>query len=187
MMTRKTRNGLILLGALSMLSYWASSGRDNERRQPIAGLDTRLDYALKDFQVRYFDEHGNPSMKLRSPSFSSDAATGEGRVTQPVIEVRHGGFLWHIIADAATVTDDKELIFLSGGVNIRRHGNEPDSWLVINTEEVTLEVTPQVASSDYFVEIIDISSTLEATGFSVNMQNNHFKLKNKVKGTYVIN
>ena len=187
MMPRKTRNGLVLLSVLSVVSFWFSGGSDKDKSQPIAGLDTRLDYALKEFEARYFDVDGRPLLHLWSPNFSSEAATGESLVSYPKLELHHAGFLWNIIADAARVTGDKELIFLSGDVNIHRSGEAPDSWLVIKTSEVTLEVTPQIASSRTAVEILDASGTLAATGFTVNMQNSHFQLDNQVTATYVIN
>ncbi len=51
---------------------------------------------------------------------------------------------------------------------------------------MTLEVTPRIARSEQHVEVSDISSTLTATGFSVNMKNSKYQLMNDVEGRYVI-
>ena len=172
MIPRTTRNGIILLSALSVLSFWISTQREEQSHEQTAGLDTRLDYALKTFEVQFYDVQGKPSMNLRAPSFSNNAATGDALVTHPVIQIMHDDQLWNIIADSATVTNNHELIYLTGGVNIRRGSDVPGDWLLINADDVLLQVTPKVASSDQFVKIIDATGEMEAIGFRVDMQKN---------------
>jgi len=186
MISRTSRRGIIALSLLLLLSLWATRKEQETDNSPIEGLDTRLDYALSNFVFHYFDEAGTPAVVMRSPRFISDTASGQGRAEEPNLEVRHEGFLWNIIADSATVTGDRELIHLGGDVQLHRQGETPDSWLTMNSSEVSLEVTPRIARSTQAVEMLDISGRLNATGFSVDMTKDVFQLNNDVRGKYVI-
>jgi LPS export ABC transporter protein LptC len=186
MITRTTRNGIILLSALTVLSFWATREQDSEEGQARMKIDARLDYALKNFELLFFDRLGQPSLKMRSPSFESDAASGNGLAIKPVLEVRHEGFLWNIIADSAIVTDAQDFIYLNDNVQMQRNGESPADWLQIDGQEVTLEIAPRIVSSDLPVEVQDPAGRMTATGFSVNMSDNSFNLVKDVKGVYVL-
>lgn len=186
MISRQSRRGIIALTLLLALSLWATRREQAEDNAPIEGLDTRLDYALSNFEFQYFDEAGQPAMRMTSPRFTSDTATGLGVANEPRLEMRHEGFLWNIIADQATVTANREIIYLSGEVELQRSGDTPDSWLRLNGSDVTLEVTPRIAHSVRPVALIDLAGTLNATGFMVNMTSNNYRLDYDVRGSYVI-
>ena len=46
MVTRKTRYGIALLSALTLLTWWATRQQDNEVEEDRVQIDARLDYAL---------------------------------------------------------------------------------------------------------------------------------------------
>jgi LPS export ABC transporter protein LptC len=185
MISNSTRRGLALASVLALLSYWATRGGDDEADEGIEGLDTRLDYALQNFDMRAFDEDGKPALRLWSPKLTNEAATNVGRVDSPRLEVQHEGFLWQIVADSAIISSNQDQVFLTGSVHIERNGATPADRIDIDSRDVTLEVDDRVAHSVESVQIADLSGTLRARGFRVNMLTEEFQLHNDVEGVYV--
>lgn len=187
MIRRKTRLGILVLAALVAGTYWAGQSQKDTVQPPIAGLDTRLDYALQDFELKFFDTDGQPSGRLVAPTLENDSVSGVSEVQNPAFEVIHRGNLWNIVAESASVAADREHIVLKGDVWIRTSGSTGTQPMNINTSELLLEVTPRTASSDRPVRVTDGKDIMEAVGFRVNMTNNRFQLLNQVKLTYAVN
>lgn len=186
MMSRRSRQGVVALSLLLLISLWATRQEQEQDGGPIEGLDTRLDYALSNFIFHYYDVSGAPAVVMRAPRFTSDTVSGQGEVTNPRLQVRHEGYLWNIIADSALVTSDRERIHLAGEVQLRREGGDPDDWVSMVGSEVSIEVNPRRASSQQPVDVSDRSGRLAGTGFSVDMRSNEFSVENDVRGIYVI-
>jgi LPS export ABC transporter protein LptC len=179
--------GIAALAAVTAVSFWLNRGSDENKQDPISGLDTRLDYALQEFEAQYYDAEGRLALNLRAPVLTNNASSGIGIIEQPKFNVVQDGHLWSIVADTATVTADRERILLTGEVNMRRRDPSTAAWLEVNTSEMTLDVTPRVARSEQSVIIVDGSNTLEAVGFRIDMNDDSFHLDNQVKGLYAIN
>ncbi|WP_191621210.1 LPS export ABC transporter periplasmic protein LptC [Marinihelvus fidelis] len=185
-MSPRTRRGIILLGGLCLLSFWASRQDTDGEGGPIKGLDTRLDYALGNFRMLAYDEQGTPVVTLWAPRLANDAATGIGELDSPRAELHHEGFRWNIDAQHATISSDREIIQFSGNVRMVRESGEPSDHLEIESSEVMLEVTPRLASSDQWVDVADPAGKMRALGFSVDMLTNHYHLESGITGTYEI-
>ena len=186
MISESSRNAMLVLAVLVIGSFWIARKGAEEDRGPTPGLDLELDYALSDFEIQSFDLQGKPAYQLRAPRFTSDTRTGQGRIADPQIDLHDAGFQWHIIADVATVTRDRQRVSLEGEVDLYRSGPRPSDWLAMSSSDVTLEITPRIAWSEQFVEVMDSSSRLTATGFSVDMLNSSYRLLDDVKGNYAI-
>jgi LPS export ABC transporter protein LptC len=185
MISRSTRRGLGLAAILAALTWWLVPDSDDDTVEGIEGLDTRLDYALEDFDMRAFDESGMAALRLWAPRLTNEAATGVGRVEAPRVEVHHEGFLWNIIADHATISNDQEIVLLEGAVRLERTGPSPADRVDIDTSEVTLVVNDRLARSSAPVRIADPAGELKATGFEVDLLRDEFQLFNDVEGVYV--
>lgn len=184
MISRSTRRGLIIASLLAVVTYWLASDDSDQGDDPIEGLDMQLDYALENFELRAFDEEGAPSLRLWSPRLTSDADTKIGRVESPRLEVQHEGFTWNMMADTATISDDQQRVFLGGAVHIERSGALATDRVDIDSSNVMLEVDARVATSAEPVRVADVSGTLQATGFRVNMLEDEFQLHSDVQGVY---
>lgn len=187
MILRKTQMGIMVLTVLVAASYWASRDQDDSKREPIRGLNTQLDYALQDFEYQLYDLEGLPSVLLTAPGLSSHAATGISEISRPVFNFIEGGISWEIVAESATVTPDREHIFLNGDVRIRRPASDLGGLLRLSTSELTIDLGQKVVSSDRPVTLTEGNDFMEAVGFRVNMMNNRFQLLNQVKLTYAVN
>lgn len=185
MISRSTRRGLVIAAGLAVLTWWLAENQGDGPDGPIEGLDTRLDYALQNFEMQAFDEEGNPAMHMWSPRLTNDATTRIGRVESPRIELRYEGYLWYLQAESAIISEGQDEVFLAGRVRLDREGSNPLDALNIDTSDVMLLVDNRVASSDGPVRISDSAGVLSATGFRVDMITNEFQLDNNVQGAYV--
>ena len=57
MITRKTRRGIIALLVLTALSFWLGRSQDETGVEAVTGLDPKLNYVLRNFELQFFDEH----------------------------------------------------------------------------------------------------------------------------------
>lgn len=186
MMSRSTRRGLVIAAGLAIFTWWLTGDRGDEQDAPTEGLDTRLNYALENFEMRAFDEAGEPVLRMWSPRLTNDAMTRIGSVEDPRVELNHEGYNWYLEADSAIINDDQSEVFLSGQVLLEREGAQAEDALNINATEVVLLVDDRVAHSNEAVRLTDSSGELRAVGFRVDMIKNEFQLDNDVQGTYVI-
>lgn len=187
MITRKTQRGMIVLVLLTAVSFWASRNQDNEAPVPVAGLDPKLNYVLRDFELQFFDENGQPTINMQAPVLRNNPELQLGTIEHPVIKLNQPGVVWNLTSDSATVTTDKEHVKLSGQVHVQRHESATGNWVEFNTREIQIEITPQTASTDQAVNMFDGYNQLSGVGLELDMKTNTFKLKQQVKATYAVN
>ena len=187
MITRKTRRGVIALVLLTTFSFWVSREQIDETVEPVAGLDTRLNYVLRDFELQFYDENGLPTFNMRAPVLRNDPELQVGTIEQPVIKLNQAGAVWNLTSDTATVTADKEHVQLSGMVHVQKHELATNERVELNTREVRIEVTPQTATTDQPVSMSDRYNQVNGIGLDLDMKANTFALKQQVKATYAVN
>jgi len=186
MVPLRTRRGIAVLAVLCLATFWLAGQQERPEAGPIAGLDPQLDYALSNFEMLAYDENGAPAVRIVAPRLASDARTGIGRIEAPRVEVNHEGKRWNMLARSAVVSDDQEIVLLQGAVTLTRRGDAPRDRLDVESEEVTLEVTPRIARSEQAVRVTDPAGTLTGRGFEVDMIEDRFRLFNDVEGVYVL-
>lgn len=187
MITRKTQRGIAVLLVLTGISFWVTRQLEQEVVDPEAGIDPKLNYVLRDFELQFYDKNGQPTINMQAPLLRNDPELRIGTVEQPVIQLNQPNATWNLTSDFARVTADKEHVFLSGQVNVIRSDSGSGNWVKLNTREVEVNVTPQTASTDYPVEMFDGYNQLNAIGLDLDMKTNTFKLKKQVKATYAVN
>ncbi len=187
MITRKTRNGIITLVALTSVSFWLSQSQTETKQAPVSGLDTKLNYVLRDFELQFYDENGQPTMNLMAPLLRNDPKLEVGTIENPVMKLNQADIIWNLKADLATVTNDKEHVELLGAVHVRRQEPANGSWLTVDTREVKIAVTPQIATTNEAVTISDGINRLDAIGLELDMLSGTFHLKQQVRATYAVN
>jgi len=187
MITRKTRRGIIALVLLTAVSFWASRKQDRETPEPVAGLDTKLNYVLRDFELQFFDKNGQATINMRAPVLRNDPRLQLGTIEHPVIQLNQPDAVWNLVSDSATVTADKEHVQLSGQVHILKTEPASGVWVELNTREVQIEVTPQIATTNQPVSMFDGYNQTSAIGLDLDMKSNTFKLKQQVKASYAVN
>lgn len=187
MITRKTRNGITILILLGAVTFWLSRSQDDDSPAPVAGLDPELNYVLRDFELQFFDENGQPTINMQAPVLRNDPKLQLGTIERPVVRLNQAGAVWDMTADTATVTADKEHVQLIGKVLVKRNEPVSGSWVELSTSEVQIEVTPQTAVSDQPVRMFDGYNQVDAIGLELDMKTKTYILKQQVKATYVVN
>lgn len=187
MITRKTRRGIIALLLLTAVSYWAGRDGEGTGSEPVAGLDPKLNYVLRDFELQFYDKGGQPTINVQAPVMRNDPEIRLGTIQNPVIRLNQADIVWNLTADSATVTADKEHIQLFGLVHLQRLEASNGRGLDLDTRDVQIKVTPQTASTDQPVSMFDGYNQINAIGLELDMISNTFILKQQVKATYAVN
>lgn len=187
MITRKTRNGIIALVVLTGISFWVNRSSDDGDREPVSGLDPKLNYVLHEFELQFFDENGQPTINLKAPILRNDPELELGTIERPVMILNQEDVVWNMTAETATVTADKEHVNLLGEVHVRRQETTSGAWVEVDTSEVQIEVTPQTARTDQAVHMFDGLNRASAVGVELDLTANTFVLKQQVKATYAVN
>lgn len=180
----KTLYGILILTLLALLS-WQLSRRPLETGQDTVGPpDMRLNYALYDFNGRLLDERGNVKLNISSPVLRSDAETGIGTLDAPEIHIQQDNDRWHITAESAIISPDREIVNLSGDVNLSRLNELTDETLEITTSDVVLNVTPRTAMTEAGVSIVQLDDRVDAVGMKLDMINKSYELLDEVRAHY---
>jgi LPS export ABC transporter protein LptC len=183
---RRTRRGILLLGLLAALTALLARPTSQPAAEPIEGLDTRLNYALRDFSGRLLNDQGQTSLRLEAPLMRNDAESGIGTVERPDIHIQQDGEEWYISAESAVIAADREVITLTGDVSVRRRNPSTGERVDIRTRELVLNVTPRTASTRSEVRIEQSGDWLHATGMNLDMINERYELLDSVRGHYAV-
>jgi len=184
--TEKTQRGIIILIVIASASFWLSRSQEDETPNPVSDVDPNLDYVLRDFELQFFDENGNPTLNLQAPLFRNNPDLELGTIENPVMVFHQPDVSWNFTAETATITADKEHVVLSGHVNLQRRELVSGNWVEINTSEVRVEVTPQTATTDQAVNFFDGRNHIDAIGMDLDIINDNLKLKEQVRATYAV-
>ncbi len=184
MIQRRTRRGIILLALLAILSWILSPEQDEITEKPFSKLDTRLNYALYDFDGRVLRDDGTINMEIQAPVLRSDAKSGVGTVENPEIRIQQENERWYITAESAIITADREQVSLAGDVYLARRNKLTGQLLEISTSDIMLNITPRTASGDSAVSIKQDNDSLDAIGLRLDMIANSFKLIKDVQAHY---
>jgi len=172
---------------LTGISFWVAREQHDETQEPVAGLDPKLNYVLRDFELQVFDANGKATLNMKAPVLSNDPVLEIATVEDPVLVLRQQDLTWNMVADSATITADKEHVELSGSVNVQRLELLTGKRVELNTSEVTLEVGPQTASTSEPVSMYDGLNQIDAIGMYLDMMNDTIQLKQQVKAIYAVN
>jgi LPS export ABC transporter protein LptC len=181
---RRTRRNIALLGLLAILSWLGARDRSEPRVKPFDDLDTRLNYALWDFNAQLLNEKGQVNFQIDAPSLRNNASSQIGTLENPRIRIQQEADEWYITADSAIITADREHVSLIGNVDLQRENLLSHDTLEINTRDVLFKVTPRTASTDAAVTIAQNGDHLEAVGMTLDMKTDSYELLQKVQARY---
>ncbi len=187
MITGKTGRGIISLALLAVISFWIGREQGTDVAAPVTGLDPRLNYVLREFDLQIFDESGRPAFSLRAPVLRNDPALKLGTIERPVISILDQGAIWDVTADNATMTADRKHVHLWGGVLVKWRNSASGKRSEFQTDEIEMEITLRTASTDQEVSLSDGRNHINAIGMNLDMKKGSYTLKQRVQGTYAVN
>lgn len=186
MIKHKTKHGIIFLTALLSITWLVSKNPSDPVNEPPARLDTRLNYAMRNFDSQLLDKTGHLNLQISSPLLRKIAQSEVTTIETPRIRIKQDDQQWNITAESAIITADREYISLIGEVNMLRLNQISGETLEINTRDVILRVTPRKASTESFVTLIQYGDQLDALGMNLDIINGNYKLLNDVRVHYDI-
>jgi len=186
MIKRSTKRGIFVLTLVAIASWMMSQNPIDQGSEPRAAVDTRLNYALRDFEGRLLDDQGNISLEISSPVLRKNAESEVGTLESPVIRVQQENELWYISAESAIITPDREFVSLIGSVDMLRVKRNSSETLEITTRDVMLRITPRTASTESLVTIIQPGDRLDALGMNLDMINDSYELLEDVQAHYEV-
>lgn len=178
------QRGIAVLALAAVASFLATRDMREDLQPRIGDVDTRLNYALFDFQAALLDEEGRLAMTIEAPELRNDASTGVGTVSQPHVFVRDAGMDWRIAAESAVISADRELVSLAGEVNVVRYNVAENDLLEIDTRDLLVNVTPRTASTDAHIAMRHAGDRLAAKGMRLDLVNDRYELLNDVSAIY---
>lgn len=184
MIRTKTWRGISVLAILAILTWLAARDTREPPARPLSDLDTRLDYALWNFNAQMLDTDGQVNLEIDAPILRNNASTRIGTVENPRIRILLEEDEWYITADSAIITADREFVSLVGNVDFMRRNRLTLDTLEIRTRDVLLNVTPRTASTDAGVMISQNSDQLEAVGMKLDMKTDTYELLDNVQVKY---
>ena len=186
MIKRRTRRGIYFLAALAIASGLISKNPTDQDEKQRSRIDTRLNYALHDFEGRLLNDLGNIHLEISSPLLRNDARSQVGTIESPVIRIQQENELWYISSESAIITADREYVSLIGKVEMSRQNELTGETLEISTRDVMLNITPRTASTESLVFINQAGDHLEALGMNLDMINDSYELLEDVQAHYEV-
>jgi LPS export ABC transporter protein LptC len=179
-----TWQGILGLTALATVSWLVSLSPTDQEQEERTAVDTRLNYALRNFESRMLDEQGNVKLEMSSPILRKIAESEVGTIESPVIRIQQENEEWYISAESAIITADREFVSLIGDVDLLRTHTITGETLEINTYDVMLRTTPRTASTESPVTLIQSGDRVDAIGMNLDMINNSYELLEDVRAHY---
>lgn len=176
--------GIALLTVLAALAWFGARERVQPDSRPFENLDTRLNYALWNFNAQLLDDSGGVNLLIEAPILRNNASSGIGTMENPHIRIQLEQDEWYITADSAIITADREFVSLIGKVDFLRQNRLSRETLEIRTRDVMLSVTPRTATTEAEVAIAQNNDLINAVGMKLDMKTDSYELLEKVRGTY---
>ena len=179
-----TRRGILLLALAAVASFLATRDLRQDLGPGQGEVDTRLNYALFDFEALLLDKQGELAMTIQAPELQNNASSGVGTVSTPNIFLREAGNDWRIVADSAVVSADREFVSLAGAVSVVRYNAQTSDRLEIDTRDLLLAVSPRTATTDAHVNMRHAGDRLEANGMQLDLVKDRYQLFADVSAHY---
>ncbi len=184
MIRHRTRQGIFALAVLAIASWMMTKDPASPGTQRVSRIDTRLNYALHDFEGFMLDEQGKIKLEISSPMLRKSAESEVGTIEHPVIRIQQENDEWYIRAESAIISADREYVSLIGDVKLVRTNDISGETLEITTNDVMLKVTPRTASTESLVTLVQSGDRLDAIGMNLDMINNNYELLENVRAHY---
>lgn len=183
-MRRKTLLGILLILTLAVASRWLLV--QNQPAADVTGsdIDMRFDYVLSNFELRTYSRDGQLSALLQAPSLNQAAVSLQGVIREPRLSIpENGDGRVTLSAERATVSSDKNEINFSGTV-VLQHTSDPGGLTTVTTDELTFDISAQIAHTEQQVHVARAGMQLTGTGMEADIGAQRYRLLSKVEGSY---
>ncbi|MFW5927286.1 MAG: LPS export ABC transporter periplasmic protein LptC [Wenzhouxiangella sp.] len=142
--------------------------------------DTRFDYTLTEFDVRFRDAEGGTELEVSGPRLEHIAEERVGIIAEPRFHIEPAGADWQGRARQGRILrEDEELILEDDVVLVHNH---PDGPIEIHATILRYHRLRRTIRSDEPVEIRKAGSRLDAGAMTIRLTDNIIELSNHVQG-----
>ena len=175
---------IIILGCIAILIL-------NNKTENILDIDssaikTRPDNTFNQVKYIAMDEKGMPLYTVTSPNMKQYFKNEVIETVKPkILLFRKNKPPTKIISDFGSLAYKRDNIKLSGNVNMYFKENTNDPFLKLNTEEIYIYLSEQLAVTDLEVYINKKNSYLNGKGMKSSLMQGEFIIFEKTRGRYV--
>ena len=172
---------LVLLAAGSAWLLNKLSGRDSEIQ---IQSEHYPDYYMENFITTTMEQDGTLKNKLHADYMAHYPDNDTTELDNPMLEVsRSDGPPVRITADKGWVTEDNEVILLTGNVKLWQDADDGSRKLEIITTDVKVLPELEYAETDQPATLIGNRTTIKSTGVRAYFKENRVELLNNVHTT----
>ena len=138
---------------------------------------------MRDFTLTAMNKNGEPSYTLQASYFEHYNDGSNSLIEKPIIHLLQAKNSWIITAKTGELDNDNNLIILHNDVVMQQQ--RTDFPVQLETSQLEINTTNQIARSDQQVNIIQRELKLESEGMVLNNSTGELELLTSVKGNYV--
>jgi len=158
-----------------------------EKEQAVTVLDEAsphfIDLFMRDFTMTAMNESGTPSHTLQASYLEHYSDGKNSRLEKPVIRLLQASGNWIISAETGIIDDDQSQITLYENVVMSQQ--ETEFPIQIETSQLEIDTTRQIAKTDQAVHIVQKGFNLQSQGMMLNNISGNFELLANITSTYV--
>ena len=137
---------------------------------------------MENFSISNFTEDGVLSRVISGQQMTRETESGASKIINPqAILYRDAKAAWKIVSAEGMISSDQTLLNLSKTVRARMQPNED---LEIQTNQLDINLSSQIAQTDDKVTIMHPTGYQEGIGMSAELSKNEMRLNSQVKGHY---
>lgn len=178
-LTTRIVSGALLALLIAWLVRWVFLSEP--ALEAPSGLDTSLDYVLRDFSGEFYDTDGQLSLQIHGPRMQHDPDTGIATITEPGFLIEPGGGLWQGDAALASIDRAGHSVALEGGVTLHQ-ADAPGGEITIETERLVYDQNEQTISGTHPVKLTQPGAEMNARGVTVFLETEILRLQDHVEG-----
>jgi lipopolysaccharide export system protein LptC len=176
-------SGLAILAGFT--SWWLNS---LQQELPIHKLSMNAqlpDYTLKDFNTTRTDAEGRLKNRLTAEHLLHYPENNTMIMAPDILFYQQGQVQWHVASEHGQVSADNKEVWLLGHATLQRVTDNPAKRFDILSQNVHVKLDEEYAETHEPSTLLSATSTTNAVGMKIFMQQQRLELLSKVKGTYV--
>ena len=172
-----------------LLVIMAGSGwflfRQETSLQPETTSTTGPDAFVKGMDLMVMNEQGQLAYRLMAPRMTHYPSDERFLLDNPDIQiVRDNGETWFIKSERGETTQDADIIWLLGAVDIKRPQTASSSAVHIVTSDLQVRPEQELAETEQAATITADQLRVEGIGIKADFRNETMELRSSVRGSY---
>lgn len=172
------------LALLVVATGWFLFTQETGLQRPTASA-SGADAFVEDMDLKVLNETGQLEYRVIARRMLHYPGDERFTLEQPDIKLHQSnGDTWHIVSDRGETTEDADIVWLLGDVDIKRRGTAASEPLHIITSDLLVKPEEEVAETDNATTIISEGLEVYGIGARADFKNDTLELRSSVRGRY---